>query len=106
MRQSVVHLASTLRVSNIENLVFAGGLLDHSDVCSIIVHSHVGPGPVPVLSVIYRKSLVIPTVLSTSVAADPNIIACINQLKMEWDLALIGEILNPGSTVFFETMLE
>jgi len=49
---------------------------------------------------------VVPTVLSASIAANPNIIAGINQFKMEWNLVVIGEVLNPGSAVFFQTVLK
>ena len=51
VRQSVMHLDRTLRVTYVEDLFDAGCLLDGRDVGCIIVETHLGPGPVPVLGV-------------------------------------------------------
>ena len=52
MLETVVHLSSTLRVTDVEDLVFASGLLDSSNICSVVIETHISPGPVPVLTIL------------------------------------------------------
>lgn len=93
--QSVVHLSCSLRVTDVENLILTGSLFDCSNVCGVVVHAHFGPGEVPVSAVVDREGLVLPTVLGASVAANPHIVAGIDQLKLEGFLVEESEVLQP-----------
>ena len=76
-----MHLASALRIAEVENFVLTSGILNSCDVGRIIVQTHIGPGPVPVLGVARRIVLnVIPTVHSSSVVADPNVVTSVHKL--------------------------
>ena len=61
VRQSVEHLGGSLRVSRVEDLLLASLLLDHRDIGNIVIETHVGPGPHPVLIVVLGgEGLVVP----------------------------------------------
>ena len=91
--QSVMHLSCSLRVSYVENLILASGLFDCSDICGVIIHAHLGPGEVPVSAIVDRERLMFPTVLGASVAANPHIVAGIDQFKLEGLLVKVGIVL-------------
>ena len=77
--QSVMHLNSALRVTNVENFIFTRDILNCFNVCSIIIKTHVAPMEVPVFVILGRiESLVTPTVLGTTVVSHVDIVAGVN----------------------------
>ena len=109
MRQSVVHLGRALGVANVKYLVLACHFLDGCDVSDVVVHAHVGPGPVPVLCV-HRciESLVAPTVHGTTVVSNPDIVASVDQLQMEGLITTLSVIegSEPGCAVLEIAVLD
>ena len=94
--KTIVHLHSTLGISDVENLIFTGSLLNSSNISCIVIETHISPGPVPVLGIgAGIKSLVIPTVHGASVVANPHIVTFVNQLQVEWDLLLVRVVGHP-----------
>ena len=85
VHKAVVHLNGTLRVANVEDLVFSGDRLDSRDVGRVIVKTHVCPCPVPVLTISRAVECdVVPTVHGSTVVSDPHVISSINEKKVEW----------------------
>ena len=101
--EPVVHLDRALGVAEVEHFVDCSSLLDGSDIGDVIVQTHLGPGPVPVLRLGSIERLMGPTVLGTTVATDPNVVASIRQLEVEW-LSLV--IVDPGGAIFLVTVLD
>ena len=107
LSESVVHLSGTLRVTDVEDLVLSGGGLDHVDVGGVVIEAHVGPGPVPVLGIDGGvEGLVAPTVHGTTVVANPDVVAGVNELQGEGLLVLVGIVSDPGGTIFHVTVLD
>ena len=85
MSQAVVHLDGSLGVAHVEDFVDACRLLDCLDVCDVVVKTHLDPGVVPVGGVSRSiESFVALTVLSATIVANPNIVACIGELERPW----------------------
>lgn len=92
VRQAVVHLNRALAVADVENFIDAGRLFNSLDVRDIIVEAHLRPREVPVLVVGGAvEGLMPPTVLGASVVADPDVVARIDQLKVERLLFIVVE---------------
>jgi len=105
MRQSVMHLSRALRVTNVRNFVFTGRFLNCFDVSFVVVKTHVAPMEVPVLVVFGSiESLVAPTVLGTTVVADPDVKASVDKFKGK--MLLVSEGGDPLSTILVVSVLD
>jgi len=113
--QAVEHLDGSLGVTDVEDLVLLGLFLDEGDVCGVIIETHLGPGPVPVLVLERGESLVTLTVLSSSVVAKPDVIAKVSELEGHWEARLVRWVdkgwlcciaVDPGGSVLQETVLD
>ena len=85
MSKAIVHLDGALRVADVEDLIDASGFFDSRNVRRIIIEAHVGPGVHPVLVILGGVILGVPlAVLCATIVGQPDIIASVSQLQMEW----------------------
>lgn len=101
--KTVVHLDGALAIANIEDFVDAGSLLNSLNVRHIVVEAHLGPRPVPVLVVRGAvERLMAPAVLCASVVANPDVIARVDQLQVEW---LLFVVVKPAGSILVVAVL-
>ena len=102
--EAVVNLNGTLAVSDVENLLDACLVFDHTNVSRGVVKAHLGEGEHPVVIVSGRVILGVSSrVLTATVVTDPHIIAIVHKLQMERLTCLEGR--KPVSTILIAAML-
>ena len=84
MRESIVHLDTTLREAYVKDLVLTSLFLNHLDIGHIVIQAHLRPAKLPKRWITNVSGGAILTVLCATIVAHPDIIAFINQDQRKW----------------------
>ena len=96
-----------MTVTDIKDLFAVGDLLDLVDIGGIVVETHFGPGEFPVIGVILgAERLMTLRVFSTTVAANPDVVAGVGELELERFFTGVGISFQPAGAVHSGAMLD